>query len=180
MTTRTRKLSLRTLGWLLLALPLLLLACSTVPGTATPAVTIPAGIATRTAPSPTPAFGVQQCGTEIRTRMWPGEGRDATARDCLWQAYQAGQPAQFTTTAITVEGDPITFAVTVVGPGWITIIVNSADKFGVQGTFQHRCGLMERQPAQSGVASDPAGFRLSNCDDAGQGFVTDTGYLYIP
>jgi len=180
MTTRTRKLSLRTLGWLLLALPLLLLACGTVPRVATPAATITAGIATRTAPSSTPASELRQCGVEVMVTSKPFEGKDAVARDCLWQAYQAGQPARFTTTALTVEGDPITFDVTVVGPGWITIIVNSADKFGAQGTFHHRCGTMERQPAPSKVVSDPAGFRLSNCDDAGQGFVTDAGYLSIP
>ncbi len=180
MMTRTGKLFLRTLGWLLLALPLLLLACGTVPGTVTPAATITAVIATRTVPSPTPASELRQCGVEVMVTSKPFEGKDAAARDCLWQAYQASQPARFTTTAITVEGDPITFDVTVVGPGWITITVTSADKFGAQGTFHHRCGLMERQPAQSKVASDPAGFRLGDCDDAGQGFVTDAGYLYIP
>jgi len=180
MMTRTGKLFLRTLGWPLLALPLLLLACGTVPGTATPAATITAVIATRTMPSPTPASELRQCGKEVMVTSKPFEGKDAVARDCLWQAYQAGQPAQFTTTAITVEGDPITFHVTVLGPGWLTVMVNSADRFGAQGSFLHRCGMMERQPAQSKVASDPAGFRLGDCDDAGQGFATDTGYLYIP
>ncbi len=180
MMTRTGKLFLRTLGWLLLALPLLLLACGTVPGTVTPAATITAVIATRTVPSPTPASELRQCGVEVMVTSKPFEGKDAVARDCLWQAYQAGQPARFTTTAITVEGDPITFDITLVGPRWITVTVTSADTFGMRGVFPHRCGMMERQPAQSGVAGDPAGFRLSDCDHAGRGFVTDTGYLYVP
>ncbi len=173
--------SLPTLGRLLGALPLLLLlaACGTLPGTVIPSATATAMIPTRTVPTPTPASGLRQCGTETKVTM-TDEGKDAAARDCLWQAYRAGQPARFTTTAITAEGDPITFDVEVVGPGWIAITVNSADTFGARGVFNHTCAIMDRQPAQSGVASDPAGFRLSDCDAAGQGYVTDAGYLSVP
>jgi len=180
MTTGTGRSPRRTLGWLLGAMPLLLLACGTLPGTVIPSATTTAVIPTRTVPTPTPASGLRQCGTETKVTMRPGEGKDAAARDCLWQAYRAGQPARFTTTAITVEGDPITFDIAVVGPGWIAITVNSADTFGARGVFNHTCATMDRQPAQSGGANDPAGFRLSDCDAAGQGFVTDTGYLYVP
>ncbi len=179
MTTGTGRSPRRTLGWLLVALLLLLPACGALPGTVTPSATTTAVIPTRTVPTSTPASGPRQCGTETKVTT-TDEGKDAAARDCLWQAYRAGQPARFTTTALTVEGDPITFDIAVVGPGWIAITVNSADTFGARGVFNHTCATMDRQPAQSGGANDPAGFRLSDCDAAGQGFVTDIGYLYVP
>ena len=189
-----------------MALSLLLLACGTPPPAATVgAGTAPgaAGAATltpprRTPPSTTPrplltstpiatipgpadtppldpVTGLRQCGVE---RNVHGQGRDAAARDCLWRSYTAGQTARFTTTATTVEGDPITYEVRVLAPDRIEVTIDSADTFGARGRFRHTCTTMAREQSPS---SDIAGFRLGNCDGApGQAFITVTRHLSIP
>lgn len=179
MITVTRRRSSCTLGSLLVALPLLLQACGTPPGTATPAPAT-AAVVTTVMPSSTPLAESQQCGKETAVTIKPGQGKDAAARDCLLQAYRAGRPARFMTTAITAEGDPITFDIDVVAPGWIEVTIDSADKYGARGIFYHICTTMDRQLAQSGVLSDPASFRLSGCDGAGRDLVTADGQLSIP
>lgn len=52
----------------------------------------------------------EPCPTE---NLGTGAGYDASARECLWQAYSEGRAASFTTTRVTTEGDPITTRVTV-------------------------------------------------------------------
>ncbi|MDP9375917.1 MAG: hypothetical protein M3Q65_26400 [Chloroflexota bacterium] len=128
--------------------------------------------------TPPPPPGLRQCGSEGRVN-YRGEGRDTAARECLWQAYAAGEPARFTTTRTTVEGHPITFDVRVLAPGRIEVIIDAADRGKI---FRHTCTIMERHVDPYPPPAAPpnsAGFQLGGCDDAGQGFVIGDGRLYI-
>ncbi len=180
MMTGPGKRSPRASGSLLVALSLLLQACGMPLGTAPPVPATAAVIIPIATPSSTPPAESQRCGKETAVTIKPGQGKDAAARDCLSQAYRAGFPARFMMTAITAEGDPITFHIEVVAPGWIAVAIDSADKYGPRGLFHHVCTTMDRQPAQSGVLDDPAGFRLGGCDGAGRDLVTADGQLSIP
>ncbi len=128
------------------------------------AVAPPTSTASATATEPPgtppidPATGRRQCGKEFNRH---GQGIDAAARDCLWRAYLAGQPAEFTTTALTVEGDPITHTIVIAAPGRIEVTVDSKDRFGRQGVFRYTCQRLER-PSRAGAAP-PEGFMLRGC-----------------
>lgn len=55
---------------------------------------------------------------------------DGVARDCLLRAFQAGRPARFTTTRPTIEGDPITTRVEVLGPADVRVTIDmTKDRF---------------------------------------------------
>lgn len=67
------------------------------------------------------------CGEE---QQGHGTGYDRAARECLWQAYQAGGGAVFTTTRPTVEGDPIVWHINLISADVIEVTIdNTADKF---------------------------------------------------
>ena len=109
------------------------------------------------------------CGTEVNRHS---QGRDAAARDCFWRAYLDRRPASFTTTAYTIEGDPITHALTLEPTGAFQVVVDSKDRFGTSGISHHTCRTLARQnPNPPG--SSFAGFVLGDCTggDAPQIFV---------
>jgi hypothetical protein len=68
------------------------------------------------------------CGTEhatTQTGPW-----NEKARRCFWDAYQKAQPAEFVTTRLTTEGDPVTTIYRVLGPGRVEVFVDGTqDKF---------------------------------------------------
>jgi hypothetical protein len=109
----------------------------------------------------------QQCGQEKRR---PGKHHDSGARDCLWEAYQAGRPAEFTTVVHTVEGDPITYRIRNLGPNQVELFIDSRDRFGTRGQFTHSCRGMERtgrqdksvQPKPS-AGAEKYSFKLTGC-----------------
>ncbi|AUX26795.1 hypothetical protein SOCEGT47_073650 [Sorangium cellulosum] len=108
-----------------------------------------------------PAPPLKQCGTEVVKR---GEGYDARARECIWQAYKDREPAEFTTTRYTIEGDPITYHLEVTLTG-VVVVVNSKDRYALQGVFRHACRNLERIMQEG--SEDRFGFALSACSGGG-------------
>lgn len=91
-----------------------------------------------------------------------GDGYDAAARDCLWEAYSTGKAASFKTTRVTQQRDPIVTTVTV-RPGQRVEIVhdNSLDTFSnVKGKYTLSCSIFERK-VQAG--SERIQFFADNC-----------------
>jgi hypothetical protein len=123
--------------WTLLGLGVLLLvagACasddndgSSVDPGATPAVTSESGGAGSGGAAGAGGSSTLNCGEE---QQGHGTGYDRAARECLWQAYQAGGGAVFTTTRPTIEGDPIVWHINVVSSDIIEVTIdNTADQF---------------------------------------------------
>lgn len=91
-----------------------------------------------------------------------GDGYDAAARACLWEAYSAGKAASFKTTRVTQQRDPIVTTVTV-RPGQRVEIVhdNTLDTFSnVKGKYTLTCSIFERK-VQSGT--ERVQFFADNC-----------------
>jgi hypothetical protein len=110
---------------------------------------------------PAPPPGPRSCGTET---LRLDSGYDAAARGCIWDAYKAHDPAQFTTTRYTIEGDPITYTITITRLG-IDVVVNSKDRLGQHGVFKHSCRNFERIMQEE--RKDRFGFALSGCTGGG-------------
>ncbi|WP_437656886.1 hypothetical protein [Sorangium sp. So ce1182] len=104
---------------------------------------------------------LKQCGTEVVRR---GDGYNSAARECIWQAYRAREPSEFTTTRYTIEGDPVTYRLEVTVTG-VVVVVDSKDRYALRGVFRHSCRNLERI-AQEG-AEDRFGFALSACSGGG-------------
>ncbi|HEY8491759.1 MAG TPA: hypothetical protein VIO14_12290 [Dehalococcoidia bacterium] len=91
---------------------------------------------------PAPEGGVRECGIE---RYGHGQGLDRAARECLWQAYQAGRPAVFSSLALTDEGDPISTRYLVTRSGEILLRRDATqDRFGPPGVYLQRCAGLQR------------------------------------
>lgn len=155
------EISLRTLA--LALAPLLALACSTAPAP----TTADEGAIGSTAPpagSPTSAAGSSEipanpsCGKEVNVH---GQGYDAAARECLWNAYQANKPAELVLTVHTIEGDPITFALSVRSSSVIDVVRDSKDRFGSPGVTRFTCTSMQRKQTDQGRTF----FVLAGCNN---------------
>ena len=88
---------------------------------------LPAAVANRTE--------LPSCGVEQAIRQdgpW-----NAVARACFWEAYLAGQPAEFASTRLTMEGDPITTIYRVLGDERVELFIDATqDRWG-SGTWEH-------------------------------------------
>jgi hypothetical protein len=81
---------------------------------------------------PLPSYGREV----ISQRM----GYDVEGRRRFWAAYQAGQPAEFTSTRPSVEGDPVTTIYRVLGPGRVEVFVDAThDRFGSGRWEKYAC-----------------------------------------
>lgn len=88
------------------------------------------------------------CGHEVTIRLLEGDVHDAEARACLWNAYQAGEPAEFISITVSVEGGRILEIWRVVGPGDIELYVDSTHDFaGGPGWQLYRCVSLEGIPS---------------------------------
>src|SRR5439155_23353744 len=100
-----------------------------------------------TPPSPTPSLPslappavanrtvLASCGTE-RAITQQGPWNEA-ARECFWQAYRAQRPAEFMSTRLTIEGDPITSIYRVLPGGRVEIFIDSTqDRFAADRGWQ--------------------------------------------
>ncbi|MCC6557627.1 MAG: hypothetical protein IT372_32135 [Polyangiaceae bacterium] len=105
--------------------------------------------------------GPRSCGEEIAKKV---DDYNAMGRSCIWEAYKARDPAQFTTTRYTIEGDPITYTITVTRKG-VDVVVDSKDRLGQQGVFRHTCRTFE-QIFQDGNKGR-FGFALTGCTGGG-------------
>jgi hypothetical protein len=94
--------------------------------TATPAVVIGTPAAPPVTPTLPPTF--EDCGTEALPQG--ATALDDRGRDCILRAFAAGEPAAFTTTRPTTEGDPITTRIEVVGVAEVRVSVDATrDRF---------------------------------------------------
>lgn len=115
---------------------------------------LPFGHPSVSAPSVPPEVSsrsaLPSCGSEratTQTGPW-----NTAARTCFWNAYEKGQPAEFVTTSLTIEGDPITQIYRVLGPARVEIFVDSTqDKFGSGGWSRLECTSL----ASSGTSEPP-------------------------
>ncbi len=104
-----------------------------------------AAVATAGCSAPTAA---KDCGAENQGH---GQGYNADVRNCLWLAYLDKQPATFSTTILTTEGDPITTTVTVDARGRVTVVRDTTkDKFGEQKITSYSCQSLERPDIDPG------------------------------
>jgi hypothetical protein len=93
---------------------------------------MPAFVANR---QPVPA-----CGEETSSH---GEARNVAGRQCLLDAFRAGGKAEFIVTEDTVEGDPITRIIRVLGPDQIQIFVDATrDSWGSGQWEEVRCSRL--------------------------------------
>ncbi|WP_437733049.1 hypothetical protein [Sorangium sp. So ce1335] len=104
---------------------------------------------------------LKQCGTEVVRR---GDGYNGAARECIWQAYRDREPSEFTTTRYTIEGDPVTYHLEVTATG-VVVVVDSKDRYAMQGVFRHSCRNLERIMQEG--SEDRFGFALSACSGGG-------------
>ncbi|WP_438016534.1 hypothetical protein WMF18_37910 [Sorangium sp. So ce315] len=104
---------------------------------------------------------LKQCGTEVVRR---GDGYNGAARECIWQAYKNREPSEFKTTRYTIEGDPVSYHLEVTATG-VVVVVDSKDRYALQGVFRHSCRNLERI-MQEGT-DDRFGFALSACSGGG-------------
>jgi hypothetical protein len=144
--------------------PLLAIACSSSPtpttvddsavgSTATPAT--PASNATAASPSAeTPAN--PSCGKEENVH---GQGHNAAARACFWEAYQTNKPAELVLTVYTIEGDPITHALLMRSSSSIEVVRDSKDRFGSPGITRFTCTSLQRKQNDRGTTL----FSLTGC-----------------
>lgn len=96
--------------------------------------------------------------------------------DCLWRAYQAHQSAQAVMVDITVEGDPITYTVDLIGSE-INVRIDSKDRFGPRGQFVYGCSGFARKTSTNN--SGHAYLVATGCTGP-QGYVDDGGKVTIP
>lgn len=116
-------------GVLLIGLALMLAGCSQQGG--------PGGTAT-----------LKQCGAEDAGH---GERFDKAARACLWDAYGNKQAATFTSTVLTIEGDPIVQSIQIDATGRILVTLDTTrDKFGDQKVTTYTCTALEQRNVPRG------------------------------
>lgn len=75
-----------------------------------------------------------------------GPALNTAARTCFWEAYQRGEPAEFSTTQPTIEGDPVTRTFTAMAPGRVLVRMDSRDRLGPYGVFTYECAGVEPDP----------------------------------
>lgn len=80
------------------------------------------------------------CGEETSAH---GETRNVAARQCLLDAFKAGTKAEFIVTEDTIEGDPITRIIRVLGPSEVQIFVDATrDSFGSGAWVELTCSRL--------------------------------------
>jgi hypothetical protein len=117
--------------------PPLLLAVFSLSTCAAPAT------APRPNPSqPSPSQALRPCGVED---YGFGSGYDRRARDCLWMAFQQGNPATFETTHRTHEGAALIYRVRL-DSVHVEVVFEDQSKDANAGTFKYSCSRLERRP----------------------------------
>jgi len=104
------------------------------------------------------------CGHEVVQRTADGDLYDAEARICFWSAHEAGQPAEFISEGLTVEGGRITQIWRLLPSGGLEIFTDATqDPLSTPEWIRTRCdGLVDIG------REDPEGARLfqgDRCDE---------------
>jgi hypothetical protein len=122
-------------------------------------------------PAPTPVATPREvtervplppCGTES---LRPNAPFNVEGRTCFWEAYLAGEPAEFISTQPTTEGDPITTYYRVLGPGAVEVFEDSTqDAWSSGGAWKrYACTTLQEltvQGTDAPVFSVHAGCRV--------------------
>lgn len=120
-------------------------------------------LAPRVAPSEPPEVAnrvvLPPCGGENATTQrgpWNQPGRE-----CFWEAYLAHHPAEFISTRLSIEGDPITSIYRVLGGGRVEVFVDdSRDRYpAVGGWARLDCSAL----ATPGSLAPPPDFGPDDC-----------------
>lgn len=120
--------------------------------------------------------GLDTCGHEIIDTNH--QGYDVASRDCLWNAYSDGVSATFSTTAHTVEGDPITYTVRVIATNLIEVDLDATkDRFGNQNVTKYTCRVMDRHLMPAGKIRGAIERRVLTFRDCTGG---DSAEVHIP
>ena len=118
----------------------------------------------QTFPAPVPAevtnrAELRSCGSEDRGQ---GDPAHVDARECLLTSFADRQPAEFVSTRLTVEGDPITTIYRVWPPDDASPVViyrdATRDAFGSGRWHRERCAAIQR-------SSDADVFEPIDCAD---------------
>jgi hypothetical protein len=109
------------------------------------------------------------CGWELVQRTTRGDVYDVDARDCLWEAYEAGEQAELISTSPTVEGTIVREIYRVIARDEIELIVDAThDHLGSGGWAIHHCTGLARRSAEG--QPDVILFEPTGC---GQTILTD-------
>jgi hypothetical protein len=122
---------------ILTILALALAGCALVTPARSPATwsssTAPVVVASRTL--------LPSCGVENATRQdgpWNEPGRT-----CFWGAYQAQRQAEFATTRLSIEGDPITSIYRILGAGRVEVFIDQTqDHWSAGGWLRLDCSAL--------------------------------------
>jgi hypothetical protein len=120
----------------------------TQPASARPAPSAPAPVAS----------GVRYCGSEKSAH---GQGVNLPARECFWEAYREGRPAQLSITVHTIEGDPLRYDLIVKSKTAIDVRHESHDRFGTPGKTRFACRELRADKIEGRVT-----LTLRQCDGA--------------
>ncbi len=77
---------------------------------------------------------------------------------------------------LTIEGDPITYTVELLGAA-VRVSIQSKDRFGLQGLFVYACSGLTQKAATNG--SGHVYLVATGCAGP-QGFVDDSGHVTLP
>lgn len=96
------------------------------------------------------------------TPISDGDVRDTAARDCFLAAYEAGEPAEFVSLGVTIEGARILDIWRVIGPGEVELYADATHDHGGSLTWQpYRCTSLDVERSEDdGVIY----FGLGACD----------------
>jgi hypothetical protein len=117
----------------------------------------PSALSAPGAPAPV-ARGVRDCGTEKSAH---GRGVNLPGRECFWEAYREGRPAQLSITVHTIEGDPLRYDLTVKSKAAIDVRYESHDRFGAPGKTRFVCRDLHANKTEGRVT-----LTLRDCDGA--------------
>ena len=100
------------------------------------------------------------CGHEVVERTPEGDFHDAEATACFLAAYEAGEPVEFSSESLTVEGGRTTTVFRVLGPGQIEIFHDlTQDPLGTHGWARTMCDSIRE------IAQDPNGVPILTGDE---------------
>ena len=106
---------------------------------------------------PSEENGASTCGRETNVH---GEGYDAAARACLWDAWTNRSAAGLVIKMHTVEGDPITYSIRVRPGPIVDVTEDNRDRFGSPGVHRSTCKTLEKRAG----TGERFGFVLRGCE----------------
>jgi hypothetical protein len=95
--------------------------------------------------------GQLNCGVGGSNQPW--------VANCLLDAYAKDRMAKGTLFYSTLEGDSVSFGITVISQSTIQVVVDNRDRYGQPGLYSYSCSGM----ARGGTQQDPYQLSLRGC-----------------